>query len=99
MVFAGCNAASAPAPATSVRILKANTDPSGKPNFVSADVAANAVVTCTDVHGDTVCYVKSPGQLPASLKKGESLTVASAGKVTLSCNGSGPEFCEVSIKD
>jgi hypothetical protein len=99
--LAGCNAASTatPAAASHERVLKTNTEQSGKPNFVSADIAANGVATCTDVHSTTLCYVKMPGQMPVNLKKGESLTASTAGKLTLSCNGSGPEFCEVTIKD
>jgi len=99
--LAGCNAASAPSTTSGSRerVLKTNTDQSGKPNFISADVNANAVITCTDAHGSTLCYVRTPGQLPASLKKGESVTATTAGKITLSCNGSGPEFCEATIKD
>jgi hypothetical protein len=100
-LFAGCNAASTPTASGGgrTRILKSQNDISGRPNFVKTDVNANALVTCADVHGDTVCYVRTPGVLPVSLKKGETTTAATAGTLVLSCNGGGPQFCEITIKD
>jgi len=97
-IVAGC---SAPAPARD-RTINTHSEPDGRRNPVSFDVNANAVVTCSSAEsraGDGGCTVRDVSGAPTDLKKGASMTVAGAGKVTFACEGTGAIYCAVEVKD
>jgi hypothetical protein len=98
MVLAGCNAAASQRD----RSFKSYSEPDGRRHPETFDVNANGVVTCTAASGqsgDFGCTVRDPSGFPKNIKKGDSLTVSTAGKATLVCMGVGSLHCEAEVKD
>ena len=97
-LVAGCNAAT---PAQD-RTIKTHSEPDGRRHPETFDVNANGVITCSSAEsreGDGGCNVRDASGFPKDLKKGDSMTVAAAGKATLACTGTGAIYCSVQVKD
>ncbi len=98
LLLAGCSTASPQRD----RTIKSFSEPDGRRHPETFDVNANAVVTCTAASGqagELGCTIRDPSGVPKNIKKGDSLTLTSAGKATLVCMGVGALHCDADVKD